>query len=175
MMEQTDQKSESLRQILRLGITLYFLGLAMGILPTKESVAFLKFLVSEPTSTHNALFSLGVFSVAYFVLIGKHLRIASSALIAFTIASRVILPVDGFQMALVRDAALVASLLLTGGWFVHTEVHEDAPGRIRLTRNAPPIRKKRSRKSENPPRLSHAFAQSPDDLGRLFDQISEVQ
>ncbi|MCP5038428.1 MAG: hypothetical protein GY945_12615 [Rhodobacteraceae bacterium] len=170
-MEYENHENAALRQVLRLAITLYFMAVAMGILPNRESTALLQLLISETTFAHYIPFSAAIFAASYFILIGRHLRLASGALIAFTILARLNMALDGFQMALVRDAALVASLMLTGGWFTSAELHQDAPGRIRLTRVSPPTRTRRSVKQ---PKHTHAFTQSPDDLECLFDQLGEV-
>ncbi len=173
-MEQLDRRNSNMWQMLRLALALYVMSLAMGILPYMAGTSLMQTFMPEAFAAR--IFSVGLFSCAYFILIGQHLRRASFALLAFIIMARLNMPLVGLQAMLLHDSLLVFVLLIAGGWFVPDCEHIDAPGRIKLnrvqlTRIKPPRRMAKSRK---PQHLAHALAQSPDEMTWLFDQIGEV-
>lgn len=173
-MEQLNTRNDNWWQMVRLALALYVMSLAMGLLPYMAGTSLLQTLMPESFAAR--IFSVGLFSCAYFILIGKHLRRASFALLAFIIIARLNMPLVGLQAMLLHDTLLVFVLLVTGGWFVPDSEHVDAPGRIylgraKLTRVTPPCRTGKLGKAKY---LTHALAQSPDEMTWLFDQIGEV-
>lgn len=168
-MEQHIKTESNWRQLLRLILAIYVMLLAVGIAPYAAGHALAKLVI--PESLAFGIFSITFFTTAYFILIGQRLRRASFVLLFVIILARINMPVDGFKLSLLHDTVLVVGLMLTGGWFAPKILHIDAPGRICLTRKALPRRAQKNTKAEI---RTHAFAQSPDDMSQLFDQISEV-
>ena len=157
------------RQFARIGIALYFFALAMGILPCPLNCNWDAVIL--PKNVQSSLFSIIVFAAAYAILIGRQLRLASSFLMALVLAASLLAPAADTALFLLRDGFILAALLFTGGWFLPSRIYKNGPGRIRLTRIAPP---QAAGKSGTQVFSANPFGQSPDDMVRLFDQLGET-
>ena len=161
------QATGNRREVLRLIVAIYFMAQATGLVNEAAGPALFSALLPEQIAPH--VFSVSVFAAAYFVLIGQHLARASAFLLGFTLVSHLM---AGGGHGVFHILVLTGALLLTGGYLDRPQSRATAPGRIRLTR----IKAPRAAVPVTPCAAphKHPFAQSPDELACLFDQIRET-
>ncbi|HGG06835.1 MAG TPA: hypothetical protein ENK28_15355 [Aliiroseovarius sp.] len=156
------------QQTLRLIVALYFMGVAMSLIPDHASQSLLSEFL--PTQIAPALSAILQFSAGYLILTGRHMRAASLFLIGFITLARLHHPVQPTNPDFARDMLLIIALLITGGLFTRVKNGKAKVGRIRLVHRAGPRPETRKTSTQH----KAAFAQSPDDMAYLFDEIAEA-
>ncbi len=156
------------QQTLRLIVALYFMGVAMSLIPDPASQSLMSDFLPMPIAP--AMSAILQFAAGYLILTGRHMRAASLFLIGFITLARLHNPVLATNPDFTRDMLLIIALLMTGGLFTRVKHRHAGVGRIRLVHQAGP--RPETRKINNQPKA--AFAQSPDDMTFLFDEIAEV-
>lgn len=166
------------REVLRLVVSLFFMALAMRLLPDMGGLGLFGAVLPATIAPH--AYAIFVFTAAWFILAGQRLPCAASFLIAFTVFSQAFVPPEAAEFSTLREAVLVTSLLLVGGFFDKEPVRTSNPGRIRLVR----VDSRRARRPESvmAPRTRtaapdtadapHPFAPIPEEMDILFDQIA---
>ncbi|HHL22042.1 MAG TPA: hypothetical protein ENJ52_11030 [Aliiroseovarius sp.] len=164
------------REGLRLIVALFFMGLAMRLLPDMGGLGLFGAVLPDPIAPH--AYAIFVFTAAWFILAGQRLPYAAAFLIAFTVFSHAFVPPEAAEFSTLREAVLVTSLLLVGGFFDKEPERTSNPGRIRLVR----VDKGRARRPDKAkaPRpaapetadATHPFAPIPEEMDILFDQIA---
>ena len=164
------------REVLRLIIALFFMGLAMRLLPDMGGLGLFGAVLPETVAPH--AYAIFVFTAAWFILAGQRLPYAASFLIAFTVFSQAFVPPEAAEFSTLREAVLVTSLLLVGGFFDKEPVRASNPGRIRLVRvdnrgaPRPDTATEPHPASPDMAEADHPFAPIPQEMDILFDQIA---
>ena len=160
---------------LRVLVALFFMMQAMGVLSDPGARALFEALLPAPHA--GSAYAIVTFAAAWLILVGRHMQVATLVLAAITLLA--MLADMHSQGALLRDAMLLGTLLLIGGFFQRKPAAaRPDPGRVRLTRIAARCVTDRAPCAPVSPRKAdtrHPFRQSPDDLNCLFDQIAEIR
>ncbi len=175
-LEEPQAPASNKREVLRLIVAIFYMVLAMGLLPDMGGSGLFHAILPAQLAPH--AYSISVFTASWFILAGQRLPVAASFLIALTLMSQAFVPPETAQFALIRVAVLVAALMLVGGFFDKAPAKTSNPGRIRLTRVKAP---RRTRAATAPSGAAskqgreQPFAPVPEELDMLFDQIAEAR
>ncbi len=155
------------QEALRLVIALYVMGATIGLWAMPGSTGLLSgFLAPTPAAN---LHAIALFGTAWFILVGRHLQRASLGLMGLVLAGAAKNASLG-----PADILLVLGLLMIAGLMTQQKARGTTrTGRIRLTRVTAPKHQANTRGCA--PTSRDPFAQSPEDLACLFDQIAEAR
>ena len=187
-LEDAAPQSGNRREVLRLIVAVYFMALAMRLLPDIGGLGLFATVLPATIAPH--AYAISVFTAAWFILAGQRLPWAASFLIAFTIFSQAFMPAQAAEFSLLRQVIVITSLMLVGGFFDKEPVRTSNPGRIRLvrvkTRTASRPRKPEARRptaqadpagasatrSSEPAASDYPFAPVREEMDMLFEQIA---